>query len=102
MTTYTETETEIEHAEREGADETQEETRWCRSCGTAATEDCDTGHKSRIVVEMATLICSCGYKTCGAITRFGLPEPTFHGQIEPIPSQYARDVRALEIRSEAS
>lgn len=39
--------------------------------------------------------------TCSLIWKYGLPIPTFHTEIEPIPSQYRRDVRALELKTEA-
>ncbi len=42
-------------------------------------------------------ICSCGYYTCGLITRLGTPVPTFKADIEPLYPQSQRDKRALEI-----
>jgi hypothetical protein len=117
---YTTTETEAEHAERIGVDETSEETRWCDTCSVweaaelvcekavaaalAAEEAAILANRpppARIVARMRrqTLICSCGHRTCRMINRYGLTVPTFRGDIEPIPSQYARDRRALEIKA---
>ncbi len=44
------------------------------------------------------VICSCGHYTCPWVVRFGHPEPVYHESIEPLPSQYARDERALALR----
>lgn len=48
------------------------------------------------------VICSCGYYTCGMIRRFGHPEPLYQAEIRPLPSQYARDQRALALHAEAA
>ncbi len=48
------------------------------------------------------VICSCGYYTCGMIRRFGHPEPVYQVEIRPLPSQYARDLRALALHAEAA
>lgn len=116
---YTTTETEAEHAERIGADETSEETRWCDTCDAweAAETVCEKAIEAALDAEEAaalanrpapkivvktqrqTLICSCGYKTCCMIGTFGLTVPTFKGDIEPIQSQMIRDRRALQIKA---
>ncbi len=99
---YLSTESDEEHAEREGADETQAEYTWCDECMKYLRTDvgCEHDVKSKGETILHTLICSCGYHTCGLITRYGLPEETFHLRIEPIPSQVVRDRTALEIRSD--
>jgi hypothetical protein len=43
-------------------------------------------------------VCSCGYFTCGMISRYGLPVPTFKEDVEPLWPQARRDERALQIR----
>lgn len=45
-----------------------------------------------------TLVCSCGSTTCFAISAFGLPRPLFSSDIEPIPSQNIRDMRAYALK----
>lgn len=120
---YTTTETEAEHAERTGAEETSEETRWCDTCqGWESTATaCDlAAEAAKLAAEEAAaagrvlvtppaarvvrqkVICSCGYYTCAQIVRFGLIVPVFRAEIEPIPSQVTRDRRALQLRQEAA
>ena len=43
-------------------------------------------------------ICSCGFHTCRLIGLYGHPVPVFKEEIEPIPSQMMRDLRALELK----
>lgn len=50
--------------------------------------------------ERLTLVCSCGFTRCPMIGMYGHPRPVFTSAIEPIPSQYARDVRALELKGQ--
>lgn len=89
-----------EHTERYGEEEQQEEVRWCQGCSKYLTkeEECEHDAALKRKSEMKTLICSCGSKLCSAIGLYGLPEPTFHESIEPIPTQYQRDVRAREMK----
>ena len=96
---YLSTETEAEHEERAGAEETSEEVRWCTRCRRAETEAC-ASHDKAVKTEQRTLVCSCGFKTCPLIHRYGLSVPTFEGEIRPIPSQFSRDRRALDIKAE--
>lgn len=87
-----------EHTERYGEEETTTEAQWCYSCQRTVTE-CEHDERLKKKSEMQTLVCSCGSRTCGAISVFGLSIPTFGEQIEPIPTQYARDMRARDIKS---
>lgn len=48
------------------------------------------------------LVCSCGFATCPAVRRYGHPEPVFEAEIRPLPSQFARDQRALALHAEAA
>lgn len=47
------------------------------------------------------VVCSCGSYTCRAIRLFGHPVPVFQTEIEPLPSQYARDEHALRLHGVA-
>ncbi len=105
---YLTLETEDDHCERVGAEETSEDTVWCAAHGTWERADtfcearataAETQPKARVITRRQTLICSCGFRTCSLITLYGLTEPTFRGRIEPIPSQYQRDRLAREIKS---
>lgn len=112
---YLSTDTDAEHCERYGVDETSEETRWCGTCNVWEPSEtvCEKAEAARLAEEQArvvkpvtkpiirrqTLICSCGSKTCAMIVHFGLTERTFSGEIYPIPSQVIRDTRAREIKA---
>jgi hypothetical protein len=43
-------------------------------------------------------VCSCGSFVCTMLKIYGLPLPTFRGEIEPIYPQPSRDARALKLR----
>lgn len=58
--------------------------------------------KGKAEVALATVVCSCGSTTCSMISTFGLPRPIFHVDIEPIPSQVQRDLRAVALRGAMS
>lgn len=102
----TTTESEIEHGDRYGVEDTSQEERWCETCGVWEAESyvCEAAQAAQAeeeekITRRTKLICSCGSFTCGAIVRFGLSVPTFEGDIQPIPSQHVRDIRALEIKA---
>lgn len=102
MYQYLRTETEEEHAERLGVDETT-------ALWGGEDETSELSRRLREEPQLAalvpkravrvTLVCSCGFTTCPVIGRYGLPRPVFHAEIEPIQSQCARDRRALELRA---
>jgi hypothetical protein len=106
----TTTEIEIEHGDRYGVEDTSQEERWCETCGVWEAEnyecearkaalEAEEAEEREALTRRTKLICSCGSFTCGAIVRFGLSVPTFEGDIQPIPSQHVRDIRALEIKA---
>lgn len=99
---YLESSSDEDHTEREGADETSIETQWCNGCKgyVAVGTECDHPAVVKTAAVSQTLICSCGYKTCPLIVRFGLSVPTWTGVIQPIGSQMVRDTTALSIKSE--
>lgn len=64
---------------------------------TRATPTVAGGAGAKLATVRVKVICSCGYYTCGMIRRYGHPEPLYRSDIRPLPSQYARDRRALEL-----
>ena len=102
--TYTTTETEQEHAERLGEDETQGEYQWCGECSklVRVTAGCEHDPRFKTETVMITLVCSCGYRTCCRIVDFGLPDELFEEFIYPIPVQYERDILARRMKSEGN
>lgn len=112
----TTTEDSIEHGDRYGVEDTSEEQRWCETCDRYEAESftCEKrldAEAALVEAELAAkrareekkarrtkLICSCGSFTCIAIVHFGLTVPTFQGAIEPIPSQFRRDVVARQLK----
>ena len=62
----------------------------------------ETAMKADLAAKTASIkiVCSCGFTRCGLIGRFGHPVPVFKAEIQPIPSQYARDMRALALKGQ--
>lgn len=88
MQTYTTAEPEDEdHVENENQDLT-----------VMRFSDVVTPEGEKVAAVTYTLVCSCGSKRCGLISRLGLPEQVFHIAIEPLSPQTRRDMVALQIR----
>lgn len=101
----TTTETEIEHGDRYGVEDTSQEERWCETCGVWEAESyvCERAQAAQAeeeekITRRTKLVCSCGSFTCGAIVYFGLSVPTFEDAIQPIPSQFRRDATARQLK----
>lgn len=65
-----------------------------------ATEEDEEAEEDADVV-LVRVICSCGSISCGAIRRYGHPEPVYEAEIQPLPSQFARDQRAVALHGGA-
>jgi hypothetical protein len=102
MSNYTTIETEDpEHGDRAGVDDTRAELRWCDQCSKfvpVCDHDQPVTAKDQVKTILATVICSCGSKTCGMIGAFGHPEPIYKEAILPLPGQTAKDAKALELK----
>lgn len=101
---YTKSEIEEpEHGDRAGVDDTRTELRWCDECNKyvpACPHDQPLTSKNPVRTILSTVICSCGSKTCGAISMFGHSVPIYEEAIKPLPDQQQRDTRALELKGE--
>ena len=98
MYLYTDTDETVTHAETD-AEETSTRVQWCDACATFTTTVCEHPAALKAPATLETIVCSCGFTTCGAIGTFGLPRPIFVADIEPIPSQPQRDRTAVAIKA---
>lgn len=92
---------EPEHGDRIGVDDTRTELRWCDQCNKyvqVCAHDQPLSTKDPVKTILATVICSCGSKTCALIGNLGHPEPVYKEAILPLPDQYQKDVKAAELK----
>lgn len=99
-----ETEEEVKHGDDADAEIKYEE----MLLAAGAIEETQAQAEARLAKEavkkatqktkMVMILCSCGSPKCWAINRFGLRAPLFHQEIEPIYSQYERDMKAARMK----
>lgn len=92
-----EAEEDIKHGEDEDAEVKYEERLVAAGLMEMTTAEQEAA-KAKKAMEMVMILCSCGSPKCFAITRFGLPKPTWESDIQPIGCQMTRDKTALRMK----
>jgi hypothetical protein len=93
---------ETEESATHGEDDLEESERYQELLLEAGLIE-DDEEKARKIAKsrMELVVCSCGSARCYMIRKFGHPRKIYTNEIEPIPGQHAKDMRALALKGEA-
>lgn len=95
-------ETETDEIATHGEDDLEESVRYqeLRLEAGLLTEDEEKAAKIA-KSQMDLVVCSCGSSRCFMISKFGHRKPLYTAEIAPILGQWAKDIRALQLKGES-